>query len=402
MALTQIQQDGLSSNAFIAITANILAPAGGTPAFTISSTTQQVSFSNTISVTNTFGFKNRIINGDMRIDQRWAGGANTITASGRYSVDRWMGITNPVSKFSLQQNAGSITGPTGFKYYLGATSLSAYSVGAGDFAGVVQCIEGYNTTDFDYGTSTAKTVTLSFWVYSSLTGTFGGSFWNPSGNTRSYLFTYTISSANTWEYKTITVTGDTSVALALTINASIQVRFGLGTGSTYSNATTNTWITGNYVQPTSTVSVIGTSGATFYFTGVQLETGLQATPFDYRDFNSEFSRCQRYFQKTYPIEMAVGTASRSGYINWNWGTLAAYATVVVYLPVRMRDGPTVLNYNPDLTSTIGGRYWNGSSEAAFTGSLGGWTVYQNLLIFNMDATSRSNMLFQYTADAEIT
>ena len=238
-------------------------------------------------------FRNRIINGDMRIDQRNDGGSVTPTL-GQFMVDRWRAAVSQTSKLSAQQNAGSVTPPAGFINYLGITSLSAYSVGTSDFFDIRQPIEGLNIADLAWGTANASTVTLSFWVRSSLTGTFGGALKNKDG-TRSYPFSYTVSSANTWEQKSITITGDTT-GNWLTNNAiSIQVQFGLGAGSTYSG-TAGSWASANYVSATGATSVVGTSGATFYITGVQLEEGTVATPFEHRPYGTELALCQRYYE----------------------------------------------------------------------------------------------------------
>ena len=152
--------------------------------------------------TQTYGMKNRIINGDMRIDQRNAGASVTQNDTGIYTLDRWSAYGVVTSKFAVRQNVNSVTPPAGFKNYLGITSSSAYSITSGDIYIVQQNIEGYNVADLAWGTASASTVTLSFWVRSSLTGTFGGSL--TAGNNRNYPWSYTISSANTWEYKTIT------------------------------------------------------------------------------------------------------------------------------------------------------------------------------------------------------
>ena len=155
---------------------------------------------------SSLGFRNRIINGAMVIDQRNAGASVTPTATGTYGVDRWCGILSAASKFSMQQ---STTAPSNYKNSVLITSLSAYSVGAGDYFSFLQLIEGNNIVDLGWGTATAQSVTLSFWVRSSLTGTFGGALRNNASN-RSYPFTYTISAANTWEQKSVTIAGDTT------------------------------------------------------------------------------------------------------------------------------------------------------------------------------------------------
>jgi len=237
--------------------------------------------------------RNRIINGAMVIDQRNAGAQ--ITPTVQYTLDRWLVVPTQASKFTLQQNAGSVTPPAGFSNYLGVTSASAYSLAAGDTFFLAQFIEGFNTADLDFGKSTAKTLTLSFWVRSSLTGTFGGAFLNSAAN-RSYPFSYTISSANTWEQKSVTVAGDTTGTwVGATNGIGLQLRFGFGSGSTYSG-TAGAWVAGDIVQTTGNVSVVGTNGATFYITGVQLEVGTQATSFEYRQYGTELALCQRYTQ----------------------------------------------------------------------------------------------------------
>ena len=237
-------------------------------------------------------FRNRLINSDMRIDQRNAGASVTPTADPTYTLDRWAVGLSAASKFSLQRNAGSVTPPTGFTNYLGITSLSAYSITSGDYFTVQQSIEGFNTADLAWGTASAAPITLSFWVRSSLTGTFGGSIINGAIN-RSYPFTYTINSANTWEKETITIAGDTSGTWATNNTTGIIVMFGLGVG-TSGSGTAGSWAGTLYRSATGATSVVGTNGATFYITGVQLEKGTTATSFDYRPYGTELALCQRY------------------------------------------------------------------------------------------------------------
>ena len=241
-----------------------------------------------------YGFKNRIINGAMVIDQRNAGASFTQTTTTTYTLDRFAAQGTVASKYTVQQNAGSVTPPVGFTKYLGVTSSSAYSVGSSDAFTIQQFIEGFNIADLAWGTANAKTVTLSFQVYSSLTGTFGGALRNGSYN-RSYPFTYTISSANTWTAISITVAGDTTGTWSTDNSAGINLVFGLGVGSTYSG-TAGAWAGTNYNSATGATSVVGTNGATFYITGVQLEKGSTATSFDYRPYGTELALCQRYFE----------------------------------------------------------------------------------------------------------
>jgi hypothetical protein len=227
----------------------------------------------------------------MVIDQRNAG-ASVTPVDQQYLVDRWTARLSQSSKFSAQQNAGSVTPPAGFTNYQGITSSSAYSVGASDYFLLRQIIEGYNVADLSWGTANAKTVTLSFQVYSSLTGAFGGSLQNSASN-RSYPFTYTVSSANTWTPVSVTVAGDTSGTWATNNTTGIILNFGLGVGSTFSG-TAGSWAGANYLGATGAVSVVGTNGATLYITGVQLEKGSTATSFDFRAYSTELAMCQRY------------------------------------------------------------------------------------------------------------
>jgi len=276
------------------------------------------------STSQLFGFRNRIINGDCRIDQRNAGASVTPTGD-LYLVDRWQFQTTTASKLSFQQNAGSVTPPAGFTNYLGATSLSAYSIITTDVFVVSQNIEGFNTADLAWGTASAKTITISFWVRSSLTGTFGGSIANSAFN-RSYPFIYTINSANTWEQKSVTIAGDTSGTWVTNNGVGIRLLFGLGNGSTRTG-TAGAWAGVGYYGANGATSVVGTNGATWYITGVQLEVGSVATPFERRPYGMELALCQRYFQ-TY-------TASFQEWIyNEGNGTVNKWWQSYIYTPMR--------------------------------------------------------------------
>lgn len=277
-------------------------------------------------------FRNRIINGAMGIDQRNAGASVTPTVQGQYTLDRWYSYITQASKFSVQQNAGSVTPPVGFINYLGVTSLSAYSVTSTDGFAIQQRIEGLNVADLGWGTASAATVTLSFWVRSSLTGTFGGSVYNSAAN-RFYPFSYTISSANTWEQKSVTIAGDTTGTWLTTNGVGMLLGFGLGAGSTLSQ-TAGAWTASAAITSTGATSVVGTNGATFYITGVQLEKGSTATSFDYRPYGTELSLCQRYYYRQKP---SINVRFCPSY---NATTTSAVG--VFELPVTMRTAPSAL------------------------------------------------------------
>lgn len=281
-----------------------------------------------------YGFKNRIINGAMVIDQRNAG-ASVTPSSGTvvYTLDRWLAFQNVASKFSVQQNAGSVTPPAGFTNYLGVTSLSAYSSGSSDIFVIAQRIEGFNTADLAFGTASASSVTISFWVRSSLTGTFGASIKNSAGN-RSYPFSYVINSANTWEQKTVTIAGDTTGTWLTNNGIGLVLTLDLGSGSTY-KGTANTWASSDLFAPTGNVSVVGTNGATFYITGVQLEKGSTATSFDYRPYGTELALCQRYYFK-------IGPAASGERVGVGYAASAVLSDNLFVFPVIMRTAPTAL------------------------------------------------------------
>jgi hypothetical protein len=295
------------------------------------------------SAASPYVLKNRIINGDMRIDQRNAGASVTPTSSA-YTLDRWSATITQASKLSIQQNAGSVTPPVGFKNYLGATSLSAYSVSASDYFLLYQGIEGFNIADLGWGTASAKTVTLSFQVYSSLTGTFGGSLTN-AGFNRSYPFTYSVSSANTWTTVSVTIAGDTSGTWATDNTQGIRLYFGLGVGSTNSG-TAGAWAGAQYLSATGATSVVGTNGATFYITGVQLEVGINATSFDYRPYGTELALCQRYFESCFSIGTAPAAgvaAGRFRFLNMS-ATQTNDVTNNLFFAVSKRAVPTMTQY----------------------------------------------------------
>jgi len=305
-----------------------------------------------------YGFKNRIINGAMMIDQRNGGASVTPTDTGAivYSLDRWFTFGSVASKFSIQQNAGSITPPVGFTNYLGITSLSAYSIISTSQFVVGQTVEGFNIADLGWGTASAKTITISFQVYSSLTGTFGGSLRNASAN-RSYPFTYSIPVANTWTTISLTIAGDTSGTWNTTNGVGLYLSLSLGAGSTVSG-TAGAWAGANYISATGAVSVVGTNGATFYITGVQLEKVSTATSFDYRPYGTELMLCQRYYEKGYP----QGTAPANGALSDSrQGVATVYGTTVaevnqIRFEVVKRTAPTVTLYNSSATSASAGQW----------------------------------------------
>jgi hypothetical protein len=352
------------------------------------------------------GFKNRIFNGQMQIDQRNAGASVTPT-NGVYTLDRWQVEASQTSKFSIQQNAGSVTPPAGFSNYLGVTSLSAYTVGSSENFLIRQPFEGLTTADLAFGTASASPVTVSFWVRSSLTGTFGGSLKN-TDSSRSYAFSYTIAAVNTWEYKTVTIPGDTSGTWPGAVNTrSMVLSFSLGVGSVLSGPA-GSWASANYVSATGATSVVGTNGATFYITGVQLEKGSTATSFDYRPFGTELALCQRYYEKSFDYNTAATSAIAAGGAYGLYttsgsagGLTTAYLDGYVAYRVEKRTGPTVGSFdeagNAGKSTRISPGILATSNQNWSAGSAGttGFTTT------SISGTSAGRISFYWTASAEL-
>ena len=246
-----------------------------------------------VSSSGLYGFKNRIINGAMAIDQRNAG-ASVTPANGAYTLDRWAAFTNGAGVYTVQQSS---TAPAGFTNSLLCTVTTIDSSVTGtDYYMLQHKVEGFNSADFAWGSASAASVTLSFWVRSSITGTYSVKLGN-SASDRYYVATYTINSANTWEQKTITLTGDTSGTWVTNNGTGIELRFAMAIGSSFTTSTLNAWTAGSsFGATTASNNWIGTNGATFYITGVQLEKGSTATSFDYRPYSAELAMCQRYYE----------------------------------------------------------------------------------------------------------
>jgi hypothetical protein len=369
--------------------------ANGVTVATASSSGFNLAPNATLNTANTFGMKNRIINGAMVIDQRNAGASVTIGSGSFYTLDRWNTDTSQASKFSIQQNAGSVTPPAGYSNYLGVTSLANTSLGASDYFQINQKIEGFNTADLGWGTANAKTVTLSFQVYSSLTGTFGGALKN-SAQSRSYPFTYSIPVANTWTSISITVAGDTSGTwIGATNGIGLTVNFGLGIGTTFSG-TAGSWSSNNYGSATGAVSVVGTNGATFYITGVQLEVGTQATSFDFRPYGTELALCQRYYETSW-YGSAVGVDSSAVATTGYYSTSDSLGSLWFSWRVTKRTQPTAYIWSP-LTTSCANKIRQANNGTIVT--ISSLTVYGNVASFS-GALASLNYQLGWSMDAEL-
>lgn len=349
--------------------------------------------------TGSMGFRNRLINSDMRIDQRNAGAS--ITANGStYAVDRFVFSTNQVSKATAQR---STTAPAGFTNSLLVTSSAATSFASGDYFSITQKIEGFNCADLAWGTASAVAVAISFRVQSSLTGTFGGAINNSAGN-RSYPFSYTISAANTWEEKTIVVPGDTTGTWLTDNGTGMNVRFALGMGSTYSG-TAGAWTAGDIESVTGAVNVLGTNGATFYITGVQLEAGSVASPFERRDYGRELMMCQRYYFKTFEQNTAPAQNIGSYSGAFVYPTTTAGATINrshnLFFPVQMRASPTLTTFSPSAASA---EVYNSTGGLACTSSGSLYLGQNGFVIFctgNASGAVGQLLTIHATASAEL-
>jgi len=310
-------QDGASSTANLVFDTNANTTAGGT-----------------IAMASSFK-RNRIINGNMVIDQRNAGASVSISAAAQtFIVDRFYVGSTQASKLTAQQNAGSVSPPAGFTKYLGFTSSSAYSPTSTDYFFLAQGVEGYNVQDLMWGTANAKSVTLSFQVYSSLTGTFSGSLYNSQSN-NTIAFTYSVSNANTWTSISVTLTGQTSGTQNITNGPAFYVVFDLGSGANWKTSTTGSWVANEYFGVTGSVNVVGTSGATFYITGVQLEVGTKATPYEMQIYSDQLAQCQRYY-----VQLSSSGALFASLGNGICNSSSSGQGFVVRLPVTMRTQPT--------------------------------------------------------------
>jgi hypothetical protein len=296
----------------------------------------------TVSCTTGLMFRNRIINGDFKIDQRNNGASFTPTVVGKtYALDRWWGWIATASKFSVQRSTVIPTG-TGFTNSVLVTSLSAYVTPVGGYYGFGQYIEGYNIADMGFGTATATTVTMSFWARSSIAGTFSVSLENGSFN-RSYIFNYTISSVNTWQYFTLPFTADTTGTWDSTTGQGIRLWWDLGSNDTTYAGAAGSWLAADKLRTTGSVSLVGTNAATLYIAGVQFEKGSVATPFEFRPFATELAMCQRYLFQLSPQDTAPCYQRNA--------TLGLYT---IRFPVTMRTGvnPTIFGgFNVSLGAT---------------------------------------------------
>ena len=349
---------------------NLSGNASGSGTFTIASPNSNTSYTlalpeeaGTITTSNSpySTFRNRIINGNMVIDQRNAGASVTLTGTTAFPVDRFFAIKQTSAATLTAQQ--STVAPAGFTNSLLFTVSTGASPAAGDINATWQTIEGFNVADLGWGTANAQSITVSFWVRSSVTGTYAFSFNNSSVN-RFYVATYTVSAANTLEYKTVTIPGDTSGTWLTDNGRGIQITWDLGYGSNF-NGTAGVWGSSTVRRTSGSIQLIATTGATFYLTGVQLEVGSVATPFERRPYGTELSLCQRYYYKALGVSLGVGFCQST-----------TQARFFVPYPVPMRVAPSALEQNgtaADYTFRSGNSDFTSNSVPIF----GGFASTQN-------------------------
>jgi hypothetical protein len=306
------------------------------------------------------GTRNRIINGDMRIDQRNAGAAVNNAADGTFAVDRWVRYQN-VGASNVGRNLNGVTPPAGFTNYLGIQISTAGTATSSQYTNFQQYVEGFNSADLAWGTANAQAATISFWVRSSLTGTQGFALQNAS-SALGYPFTVTINVANTWEYKTVTIPGPTTGTWDTTNGRGIALIVDLGMGSSF-RFTAGSWQSANVQGVTGANSLNQTINATFYITGVQLEPGTVATPFERRSYGQELALCQRYY---YENAVLVGTGT---------GTTSIARANATH-PVEMRAAPS-------LTISNSVQFFNGGATVTATGALINYSTVRGV---NVDVT----------------
>jgi len=354
-----------------------------------------------VSSSGLYGFKNRIINGAMVIDQRNAGASVSISGSAKFSCDRFETRAVGGGVVSAQR---STTAPAGFINSVLITVTTAdSSVASTDDYKTGQIIEGFNISDFGWGTANAAAITVSFWVRSSITGTYVVALQNDAEN-RSYPATYTINTANTFEYKTVTIAGDTTGTWLTDSGKGVRVNWNLGSGSSY-NGTANAWNASDARTVSGATNWIATNGATFYITGVQLEKGSTATSFDYRPYGTELQLCMRYYEKTYEIGTVPGTATSLGVATSGGGSTGSTTSFIggngQRFTVPKRTAPTVTVYDLAGNSGVCQRWQLGVSNVNnqnWVTDTPSATVFSG---YSGSGSNTSGVNYHYTASAEL-
>ena len=280
------------------------------------------------------GHRNMVVNGGMTVSQRYETSEYTPT-NNEWTLDQMRYDLSQSGKFKVQQVTDA---PAGFSHSMKVTSLSAYTSGASDYFLLQNFIEGTDSARLGWGTSDAQTVTLSFYVKSSIAGVHACGIRNQAYN-RSKTETYTINNANTWERKTVTFTGDTSGTWLTSTNSGLKINFDLGSGSNFVASSTGTWLSTPDFITSNSVKVLATNGATWYITGIQLEVGDTVTSYEHKSYGEEIAKCQRYYYLLY----RRGSSSDGNICIGGLGSCYTGTSIYIDLgfPTQMRAAPTL-------------------------------------------------------------
>ena len=331
------------------------------------------------------GRRNLIINGAMQVAQRGTS-ATSKTTSGYYAVDRMENLFSGLGTWTIEQSTDA---PDGFSnsFKMTATVADA-SPAAGDYAQMRTSLEGYNLQHLKYGTSGALTTTVSFWVKATKTGSFTFVARNFDGNTRMFSKNVSVSAANTWEYKTVTIPGDTGDTIDNDNGTGLELAFWVNAGSTFSGGSEmSTWAAQvNANKYVGTIDIGAAVNDAIQFTGFQFEVGEEATPFEHRSYADELRRCHRYFQY---IESFTFTNSVTSDYNGTRFTRLQ--------PMRVAPTDTIISTATEATGEI--RYQDGAADVAASTSSKPESF--NCYVNNASTAVGSNMFFRLKSDAEL-
>ena len=344
--------------------------------------------------------RNMLINGSHDVNQRDQG--SFTPSHNNFCSDRWRMELSDASKYTAEQSS---TSPDGYRKSLKITSSSAFTPASDDYFLVTQDIEGFNSAPAAFGSSAAKSVTLSFWVRSSLTGTFACAIRN-SGFNRTHIKEYTISTADTWEHKTLTFPGITDGTWNTGSTVGIRVHWSLGAGSDFHGAADTTLSTNDFATSSST-NVVATNGATWFMTGAQFELGATATPFEHRSYGDELARCQRYFQTSFNSNPSTTNTDNNGVAFAGGGatgnTTSFIGGAYIQLFPTMRAAPTVTVFdlaNPRNTGKVHrhtyGQAGSNNNTAVITD-----TNTKSFVVRSDSGSSASGIIFQWKVEAEL-
>ena len=349
--------------------------------------------------------RNLIINGAMQVAQRGTS-STSLHTSGYYTTDRFALVFGNEDELRVTMTQNSVTDLPGFANSLKVQTTTAESaIAADETYYIINRYEGQNFQHLKYGTSNALSTTLSFYVKSSVTGTFAVAIYQTDGNDI-IGSTYTINSADTWEKKEITFAGNTLAAIVDDNTNGIMIDWFLAAGSNFTSVDNTSWggyESGKLAFGHGTNAVATTTNATWEITGVQWELGEQATPFEHRSFGDELAMCQRYFQKSYAYGTTIGTFTAIGAMYNREDGVVSNRACNVKFPVEMRNNTTTVVYSLNGTANAVSDCATGFSHSSnVTGSsFSGTDGPSGLAKLTLGTATDDIVGFHYTADAEL-